>query len=84
MALYHRDTSFTQLVQNCHTASPSTMDRPWGLILYCDEIVPGNVLGRAERKCWCIYASIDAFQQHLAKESAWLTLAVERSSFVST
>ena len=84
MALYHRDTSFTQLVQNCHTASPSTMDRPWGLILYCDEIVPGNVLGRAERKCWCIYASIDAFQQHLANESAWLTLAVERSSFVST
>ena len=53
-------------------------------LLYCDEIVPGNVLGRAERKCWCIYATILQFGDHMSQEEAWLSLSVERSTFVTT
>lgn len=82
--LYHKNTSFTKLIQECHRRSPSTIDQPWGLCLYCDEMIPGNILGRAERKTWCIYSTIDAFGIHMHQEDSWLTLAVERSSFVST
>ena len=82
--LYNKNTSFTKLIQECHRRYPSTMDSPWGLCLYCDEIIPGNILGRAEKKTWCIYATIDAFGTHMHQEDSWLTLAVERSSFVST
>lgn len=60
------------------------MEQPWGTIIYCDEVVPGNVLGRAERKVWCIYATLAQFQDHLAQEDSWLTISVERSTFVTT
>ena len=83
-ALFNQGGSFTQLVHQAHAAMPSSQDRPWGLILYADEVVPGNVLGRAERKVWTVYCSILQFQDHLSQEDSWLTLCVERSSFIST
>ena len=67
-----------------HHDQPSSPSKPWRLALYCDEVVPGNVLGRAERKCWCIYASLLEFQHHVSREECWPTLAVERTSFVAT
>ena len=73
-----------ELIQRQHQASPSSIDQPWRLIIYCDEVVPGNILGRDERKVWCIYCTIAQFQDHLGQESAWLTISVERSTFVST
>ena len=60
------------------------MEKPWGIIIYCDEVVPGNILGRAERKVWCIYCTIAQFQDHLAQEDAWSTISVERYTFAST
>ena len=84
MAIYHQDGSWTKLVQQHHAECPSTINDPWGLILYCDEIIPGNVLGRAERKVWTIYATFLQFGDHLSHEDAWLTISVERSAFVAT
>ena len=84
MAIYHQDGSWTKLVQQHHAECPSTISDPWGLILNCDEIIPGNVLGRAERKVWTIYATFLQFGDHLPHEDAWLTISVERSTFVAT
>ena len=83
-AVYHHGGSMFQLIQRQHLSNPSSMEKPWGIIIYCDEVVPGNVLGRAERKVWCIYCTIAQFQDHLAQEDAWFTISVERSTFVST
>ena len=84
MAIYRQDGSWTKLVQQHHAECPGTISDPWGLILYCDEIIPGNVLGRAERKVWTIYATFLQFGDHLSHEDAWLTISVERSTFVAT
>jgi hypothetical protein len=83
-AVYHHGRSMFQLIQRQHQSNPSSMEKPWGIIIYCDEVVPGNVLGRAERKVWCIYCTIAQFQDHLAQKDAWFTISVERSTFVST
>ena len=83
-AIYSRGGSFCQMVQRKHQSTPSGPTRPWNLILYTDELCPGNVLGRAERKTWTVYATFLEFQDQLCHEDAWLTLACERSTFVAT
>ena len=81
---YRQGGSFTQLIQAIHAAKPSSVSKPWKLILYADEIIPGNVLGRAERKLWAVYGTFDEFQGHLHHEDLWCTIALERSKFVAT
>ena len=83
-SLFARGSSFTKLIQEMHAIQPSSHDQPWDLILYADEIIPGNVLGRAERKTWCVYTSFLQFKHHLCHEEAWLTIACERSNWVSS
>ena len=82
-SLFARGGSVTKLIQEMHAIQPSSHDKPWDLILYADEIIPGNV-GRAERKTWCVYTSFLQFKHHLCHEEAWLTIACERSNWVST
>ena len=60
IALYARGGSFQKLLQAKHYQTPSSVERPWSMILYLDELIPGNVLGRAERKSWAFYASFSA------------------------
>ena len=48
-----------------------------------DELIPGNVLGRAERKSWAWYASFLEFGNHLSSIHSWLTIALARSNKVS-
>ena len=74
--LYSQGGSFTKLVQSKHAQNR------WGLILYTDDIIPGNVLGRAERKAWTIYATFDEFKPRLHHTDFWLTLAIARSSHI--
>ena len=81
---YRQGGSFTQLIQAIHAAKPASVSKPWKLILYADEIIPGNVLGRAERKLWAVYSTFDEFQGHLHHEDLWCTIALERSKFVAT
>ncbi len=80
--LYSQGGSFTQLLQAKHAQNPSSPDKPWGLTLYTDEVIPGNVLGRAERKAWTIYATLDEFRPQLHHTDLWLTLAIARTSHV--
>ena len=47
-------------------SSPSTIESPWGLILYADEVIPGNQLSiRHSRKVWVMYFSFIEFGVHL-------------------
>ena len=53
------------------------------LILYCDEVTPGNPLAsRVGRKCWVVYCAIKQMDGLLADVDAWVTLFIARSSLV--
>ncbi len=53
---------FTALLRRTLRRSPSTHDAPWRLILYSDEVVPGNQLSFHNlRKVWVLYHSFDEF-----------------------
>ncbi|CAE7828917.1 unnamed protein product [Symbiodinium sp. CCMP2592] len=83
-SLFAMGGSFHDLLQRKHAAKPSSLDQPWSLILYCDEVIPGNVLGRAERKLWAIYATfLQLGQEAMGHEDMWLTISLERSTFVA-
>ena len=65
-----------------HTASQHqpTPSSPWHLVLYSDEITPGNALAaRQERKAQTIYWSFLEFGPHLSNELVWFTMAVMKS-----
>lgn len=48
--------AFSAMVSRCAAASPSSLARPWKLVLYMDEILPGNQLAYTnERKMWGFY-----------------------------
>ena len=63
--LYHvckTSTSFSDLLDRVHTATPCAVNRPWRLVLYMDEITPGNQLAHKHaRKMWASYWSILEF-----------------------
>ena len=59
---------------------PCTPDSPWRLILYLDEITPGNPLRPDnKRKITALYASWLELGDFLRVEEAWLTLGVIRT-----
>ena len=50
-------------------------------MLYENEIAPGNVLGKTQRKGWSIFCSFLQFPlQALSNDKSWLALAVILSS----
>ena len=54
--------SFANLVDSVHRARPSTLDVPWGVIIYADEVEPGQELAaRHERKIYAVYVTIREF-----------------------
>ena len=62
-------------------ANPSTPVQPWRLLLYCDEVHPGNPLAHTHaRKIWCIYASFLEFGLHLSNELSWIPMLCEPSN----
>ena len=47
------------LIRRCVEQRPPTLARPWSLVLYADEVTPGNQLGyKNKRKFWAIYWSV--------------------------
>ena len=54
--------SFSRLVERTFAATPSSIAEPWGIILYADEILPGNQLGyKSARKMWGWYWTVLQF-----------------------
>ena len=47
---------FSGMIMSVHAQTPSSPDKPWRLVLYSDEVTPGNQLkSKNTRKMWAIY-----------------------------
>jgi hypothetical protein len=90
LALLHKafaqGGSFTDLIIETLKHKPSKPEAPWQLILYADEVVPGNQLANQNnRKVWVMYFSfVELGHLVLQKEEAWLCNLVCRSTVVGS
>ena len=58
---------------------PAGSQHPWHLVLYLDEVVPGNVLSPDNaRKVMAVYLAFREFDEALFIDDMWLPLAVIR------
>ena len=73
--------SFQKFLLRVLAASPSTPQRPWRVMVYFDEVTPGNQLSSANRrKSQCVYWTIAEFgDTALVDEEAWFTCLVATS-----
>ena len=66
-----------------HAENPSSAEHPWRIVLYTDEVTPGNQLKvDNRRKVWVLYWSFAELGSGLSNEVMWNILAVVRSSTV--
>ena len=49
--LFDQCASWRDLVVARHREIPSSVEKPWGLVLYTDEVTPGNALSQATNAC---------------------------------
>jgi hypothetical protein len=65
--------------------NPPSLENPWHIVLYTDEVTPGNPLATMNnRKFHAIYWSFMEFGVNaLSREEAWFTVATEYSVHVS-
>ena len=77
---------FSELAQRCYAAQPATIAAPWKLLLYCDEVIPGNQLAyNTGRKFWAWYWSIlELGTAALADELAWFEILFLRRTLLKT
>ena len=74
---------FSRLLSDMHQRQPSSVDSPWRLALYSDEVAPGNALKSANtRKVWVVYFSFLEFGIHLENELAWIPMLAEPTESV--
>ena len=85
-AAYEQGGSMTELIDKAMTDHPPTPDKPWRLLVYFDEVVPGNPIGYAnKRKVWVCYFSFAEYGAvHLQNEASWLPCMEIRSNQVDT
>ena len=81
----HQGGSYCELMESTLLRVRNSPEHLWNLIVYTDEVVPGNPLAHLlTRKSWCIYISFLEFgSKVLSKEAAWLTIGAVRSKLVS-
>ena len=77
---------FSKFVQWCLMATPSTHDRPWSIIVYGDEVTPGNPLAYSNpRKVWATYWSFaELGSAALSTEDMWFPMHATRTTEVNT
>ena len=64
---------------------PSTPDKPWTLLIYADEVTPGNPLATMNnRKFHAVYWSfLELGRNALSNEEGWFTILTEYSKYVN-
>ena len=76
-ALHHfvsTSATLSKILARLHEYNPSSPTKPWRLILYSDEITPGNQLAHTHgRKVNSIYYTFFEFGAFLAHEDFWFT-----------
>jgi hypothetical protein len=75
---------FANLIRDKLVVHPCTPEAPWRLIIYADEVVPGNQLANHNaRKVWAIYYALMEYGAAvLSDEDAWTCIAAERTDNV--
>lgn len=86
--LYHAASScnaFGSYIGGLLSASPSTPSSRWSIVIYSDEVLPGNALKHDNRrKLQAIYWSLMQLgPTWLAAEASWFVLATVRSNLVT-
>ena len=81
--VFYKEGHFTDFMLQMHQANPSTLEKPWDLIIYCDEMHPGNQLSSTSRKAWCCYLSFLQFRNFLSRENLWFCSFILRTSEVA-
>ena len=76
--------AFALFFRACLETNPPSPGRPWHLILYSDEITPGNVVAPVNnRKFWAIYWSFLEFgKAALSHEECWFCIVTEFSTCI--
>ena len=79
------NTGFNRILKQKLLEQPPTIDKPWSIIMYSDEVTPGNVLAvMNNRKFHAIYWSfMELGSAALAREDAWFTILLEFSTWVN-
>ena len=79
-------TGFKALFKQKLMEKPPTLDDPWNIIMYTDEVTPGNVLALLNtRKFHAIYWSfMELGSNALSREDGWFTVLIEFSTWVNT
>ena len=76
---------FADILERAITKSPSHADQPWTLLLYADEVTPGNVKKSDNKKrvhglYWILK---ELGPDAMSKEDMWATIAVLRSTTIA-
>ena len=76
---------FSNLMEKRLQESPCNIDHPWKLVLYCDEVVPGDAMIASNvRKVWVIYFSfLELGLITLSNENSWFCVAAQRTEDVN-
>jgi hypothetical protein len=79
------ETGFQRFLKQKLLEHPPTIDNPWNIILYSDEVTPGNVLAVINnRRFHAIYWSfMELGSNALSREESWFTLMLEFSTWVN-
>ena len=74
--------SFSLMLLRALDKHPNSQDQPWSLILYTDEVSPGNqMLQLNARKTWAFYWSILEFGPSvLSDEESWFEILLYRTT----
>ena len=76
--------SFGRFFQRIIEGNPCAFHNPWKVVVYADEISPGNILkNQNSRKVQCCYYSLSEYGVgHLSCEKLWFVLGIARSKMV--
>ena len=84
-ACYSINGSFYNSLATAITSLGNGPGNEFDLILYSDECLPANALGRANKKVWVVYCSIKQLgRAALSHTQNWLVLGIIRTSIVAT
>jgi hypothetical protein len=76
-----RVPAFLDIFVEAVRRTPCSLTSPWNLVLYLDEVTPGNPLRPDnKRKITAFYASFLELGDFLSSEAAWLTIGTLRTS----
>ena len=76
---------FASFMERCLAQKPSTLEAPWQIALYCDEVTPGNQMRHDnKRKVQAVYWSFLQYgSTSLSCETKWMVLTAARSKLIT-